>query len=821
MDDIVRDFLIESAENLDRLDQELVQLESDPASKNLLASIFRTIHTIKGSCGFLGFARLEKVAHAGESLLSKLRDGHLSLNAEITSGLLAMVDAVRRMLREIQATEKDGEDEYPKLQTRLKSLQNAESQVEESGAATKSPVPETLAEAPNGLRILEAQSPPPDSSETTPASSAVVAPESTSVDAAPQAAPSATQFRPSSSKLGGLLVERGHITAEELATALQEQEGGDQRRLGEILVALGLCRQEDINSAVQIVEGRSRNAAVETVRIGVDLLDTLMNLIGELVLARNQLLQASGATQDTPLQTVAQRMNLIVTEVQEQVMKTRMQPIANVWNKFPRTVRDLALNCGKEVHLEMVGQDTELDRTIIEAIKDPLTHLVRNGIDHGIETPEVRRQKGKDPAGRLTLRAFHEAGRVNIEISDDGAGLNVERLRSKAVERGLIPQQQASRMAEREIFNLIFLPGFSTAEKVTNVSGRGVGMDVVKTNVEKINGTVDIQSTLGKGTTVRVSLPLTLAIIPALVVKCRGERFAIPQLSVLELVGLANQGGGQAIEMVQGAPVYRLRGDLLPLVYLDQELGLSSLDAAASAATLSIVVLHTGIRQFGRVVDDILDTEEIVVKPLKGHLKGISSFAGATIMGDGRVALILDVLGLAQRARVVSEAADAREAAQSDAHAAAGNQIRQLLIARNGSDEQVAIPLSTVTRLEGFPASRVKHIGGQEVMEYRDKIIPLVRLSHVLPASEAEPAAPSASIELVIYSERGRTVGLIVDCIVDIIDDTATLDPMATRPGVVGSFVTQEHITEMLDLPVILRSVVSGLAEHMEAAAGA
>jgi len=307
---------------------------------------------------------------------------------------------------------------------------------------------------------------------------------------------------------------------------------------------------------------------VETVRVTVDVLDTLMNLVGELVLARNQLLQFASSVPDTGFQAVSQRMNLIATELQTQVMKTRMQPIGNVWNKFPRTVRDLALNCGKEVHLEMEGQSTELDRTIIEAIKDPLTHLVRNSLDHGIEAPDLRKQLGKDPCGRLKLRAFHEGGgQVNIEVSDDGAGSNVDRIRKSALERGVITNQQGARMSDRDIFNLIFLPGFSTAEKVTKVSGRGVGMDVVKTNIEKIGGVVELQSILGQGTTVRVKIPLTLAIIPALVVRCCGERFAIPQVSLTELVRCE---AGKGIESVHGSPVYRLRGQILPLIYLKQ-----------------------------------------------------------------------------------------------------------------------------------------------------------------------------------------------------------------------------------------------------------
>lgn len=807
MDEIVRDFLIESNENLDRLDHELVKLESDPTSKDLLAGIFRTIHTIKGSCGFLGFSRLEKVAHAGENLLSRLRDGVLSLNAEITSGLLAMVDAVRTMLAEIQATEHDGDNDYPELLARLKDLQEVNKSAAPKPLAPPPPETAPAASTPE-VRIMEVIEPSPN-----PNSAPISAPSVT-------ATATTQQFRPTASKIGGVLVDRGAVEVDDLALALQEQERGDRRRLGEILVALGFCRQEDVNAAQQIIESRAHQAGVETVRVGVDLLDTLMNLIGELVLARNQLLQTSNALDHSLLQSVAQRMNLIVTEVQEQVMKTRMQPIGNVWNKFPRTVRDLALNCGKEVQLEMVGQDTELDRTIIEAIKDPLTHLVRNAVDHGIERPEARRLAGKDPSGRLTLRAFHEGGRVNIEIEDDGAGLNKDRLLKKALEKELITQQQTQQMSERDIFNLIFLPGFSTAEKVTNVSGRGVGMDVVKTNVEKISGVIDIQSTAGKGTIVRVSIPLTLAIVPALIVSCGEERFAIPQVSVLELVGL-DSSHHQQVEFVQGAPVYRLRENLLPLVYLDRQLRLKSLPAEDDSPSGSIVVLQAVGRQFGLVVADILDTEEIVVKPLSEHFKGISAYSGATIMGDGRVALILDVLGLAQAARVLSEArAAAHEMLQTDARSQAADTRQALLLARNGTDGQVAIPLSNVTRLEGFSANLVKKVGDREFMEYRGQVIPVVRLSQIVPPAGfvTDTAIQDATLEVVVHSAGGHTVAVIVDCIVDIVEETPAADSLSSRHGVAGSFLIGENITELLDLPAIVRAAVPALAELAETA---
>jgi len=801
MDEIVRDFLIESGENLDRLDRELVLLESEPNSSELLASIFRTIHTIKGSCGFLGFANLEKVAHAGESMLSRLREGKISLTADVTSALLATVDVVRRMLSEIQASGQDGGIEYSTLLQTLASLQErvqAAQSEEESDTKDSKQVSEPRGEGPQA-KAEEQEHAPLEEAKPDREVPATANPGSEGKDL--------SQRRPSPGKLGGVLVERGQISAEDLALALAEQEHGDQRRVGEILVGLGLCKQEEILAAQQILEMRGRAAGVETVRVGVTLLDRLMNLVGELVLARNQLLQ--WASQDAGFHTIAQRMNLIAGELQEEVMKTRMQPIGNVWNKFPRTVRDLALNCGKEVRLEMEGQETELDRTLLEAVKDPLTHLVRNAVDHGIESPEVRTRRGKPACGCVRLRAFHESGQVNIEITDDGAGLDVERIRAKAIERGLISADQSLRMRERELFNLIFQPGFSTAEKVTNVSGRGVGMDVVRTNLEKIGGTVELQSIAGKGTTVRTKIPLTLAIVPALVVRCAGQRFAIPQMSLTELVRLESS---DAVETVHGAPVYRLRGTLLPLVWLHEVLHPAEAsqqeDRREATESLNIVVLRTGKQQFGLVVDDILDSEEIVVKPLSRHLKNVDVYAGATIMGDGSVALILDVVGLAQRSKLVGED-DGEQKEKSEAVGRVSPKDEQtLLLAEIAGESRVAIPLDDVARLEEFPDSVIEHAGPQEVMQYRGHIIPLVRLSQVLSAASAGTAFQTPSVQVVVYSAHGRTVGLIVDRIVDIVQERIVPESVHPRPGTTGTCVVGRRVTDLLDISAIVTAAL-------------
>jgi two-component system, chemotaxis family, sensor kinase CheA len=545
------------------------------------------------------------------------------------------------------------------------------------------------------------------------------------------------------------------------------------------------------------------SVADSAVRVNVGLLDKLMNLVGELVLARNQILQVGSASNDSAFIGASQRLNLLTTELQEGVMKTRMQPIGNVWNKLPRVVRDLAVACGKQITVEMEGNETELDRTIIEAIKDPLTHLVRNAIDHGIEPPAARRARGKPEAGHLRLRAFHEGGQVNIEISDDGAGLDPDAIRAKAVERGLVSAERAARLGPGEVVNFIFLPGFSTARAVTNVSGRGVGMDVVKTNIERIGGTVDIQSRRGEGTTLRIKIPLTLAIIPALIVSSGGDRYAIPQVNLLELVRI--DGGRVGVESVQGAPVYRLRGNLLPLVFLDDVLGLADGRSDGTEA-LNIVVLQADGRQFGLVVDGVHDTEEIVVKPLGKELKGVTAFAGATIMGDGHVALILDVVGLAQRAGIIAAGRDRARADRSSSQAA-GAELEALLIFRVGGC-RLALPLSMIARLEEFPRDRVERAGRRNVVQYRGEILPLVDLASFVDGGRDvdEGEVDAASLKVIVYSEQGKSIGIAVGRILDVVEERVVVKRGVAQKGVLGAAVIQGQVTDMLDVHGVIRA---------------
>ncbi len=737
LDELVKEFLVESCENLDRLDQDFVALEKDASASERLASIFRTIHTIKGTCGFLGFSKLESVAHVGESLLTRLRDGEMSVNSEIISGLLAMVDAVREMLASIEATAAEGNGDY-------------------------TPIIQTLTKLNEGA--------PPSSHEA-------VAPA-----VEPEAAAEATEACASTP------------------------------------VALPVELPHENEKHVEANAGSSASAN-SGIRVDVGLLDRLMNLVGELVLARNQILQYSASIESATLTGSTQRLNLITTELQEGVMKTRMQPIGNVWSKFPRIVRDLSQMCGKRVRVEMDGRETELDKTIIEAIKDPLTHIIRNSVDHGIETPAKRIAAGKNEEGRLYLRAFHEGGQVNIEIIDDGGGVNLERVKAKAIERGLITADQALRLSEREALNLIFLPGFSTAEKITNVSGRGVGMDVVKTNIEKIGGTVDLQSKFGHGTTLRIRIPLTLAIIPALVITSDGDRYAIPQVSLLELVRLDAEQAAKGIEQIRGVPVYRLRGNLLPLVHLKKEL--HTTDAAGGGdGAVNIVVLQADERQFGLVVDEINDTEEIVVKPLGKLFKGLTVFAGATIMGDGKVALILDVMGLAQRCNVVADNKD-RAIHESETRGKDGGWARQaMLLFRVSESRRMAIPLSEVARLEEFPRASIEYSGQQQVMQYRGQIMPLISLSQALADARLRLAAPghdrdaesdaeAETIQVIVCSRGESSVGLVVDRIMDVVEDSIAIQRTGVRPGVLGSAVLDRKVTELLDVETIVATVLA------------
>jgi two-component system chemotaxis sensor kinase CheA len=738
--ELIRELVVESSEGLDQFDRDLLTLEDGKGDGETLHRIFRAIHSLKGSSGCLGLRHIEELAHAGENLLSLLRDGRITANSDLVSTLFRYSDALRKMLEGLNATGADHGTDQGSLISELNALHGALSNAGESMKA--------------GASGLFAD-------EDSPAPTSPPAP----VESAVQTAPPVLQTAPP-----------------------------------------------------PVLQTTSPSVQDAVIRVDVGQLDTLMDLVGELVLARNQIMQYAGNSRDPVLVNTTQRLNIITTKLQENVMKTRMQPIGNVWGKFPRIVRDLACELGKTVALSMEGNDTEMDRTILEAIKDPLTHLVRNAVDHGIEPPDQRTSAGKPAAGLIRLRAFHEGGHVIIEITDDGAGVDRRKVIRKAVGQGLVSSDEAARLSDREILALLFLPGFTTAERLSSVSGRGVGMDVVKKNIERIGGTVDIESEEGRSTAIRVKIPLTLAIIPALIVRCAARRYAIPQASLVELVRVDGEQSSAAIEYVGEYPVYRLRGNLLPLIELREQLRLEPA-AGKTGSSIFVLVLQAEGRQFGLVVDSILDTEEIVVKPLGKELKNLSVYAGATIMGDGKVALILDINGIARRGRLLREAdrASRETAIRSDTRdAVASQQRRTLLLIGLGNTQQAAIPLSSVARLEEFQPSSVEIAGNSEVVQYRGEIMPLVDIGRILSAGQAKARDAGESLKVVVYMLNGRSYGLVVDRILDTVESDALPQRCTNRPGVLGSVVLQQRVTDYLDIPDLVKASGAASLESSE-----
>lgn len=865
MDEIIGEFLVESYEGLDRLDQVFIDLEETPDDLGALTEAFRILHTIKGTCGFLGFGQLELVAHRGENLLSLLRDAVLEMNHDIADALLATVDAIREILSVIEETEEEGQHDNAALIARLEQLSGqqpagAAAPAPEAAAEEPVPAPAPAPEAPAETPAVAAEE--PTTEEPTPEAPAVDAdlaaaaaeaglvllnpiepPEDVTLadafqaaadagsteDASPEPQEPATEEPPAEppaaeapavespaaeapaveapksateDRIGDILVAEGVANRDDVEIAATEQSLGDKRQIGKILTDDGRAEPAEVEKAAS----KQRGAADSTIRVDVAVLDTLMNLVGELVLSRNQIVQLATDEEFREFAGPAQRLNLITSELQEGVMRTRMQPIGNIWNKLPRVVRDLANQFDKRITLEMEGKGTELDRTILEAIKDPLTHMVRNTVDHGIEDPATREAAGKNPEGTLRLSASHEGGQVNIEIADDGAGIDPERMRNKAVEKGIITPEAAAAMSDNEAVNLIFAPGFSTAAKVSNVSGRGVGMDVVRTNVERIGGSVDVKSTVGHGTTFKIKIPLTLAIIPAITVRCGGNRYAIPQVSLQELVRLDANDPTSRIEDLHGAPVYRLRERLLPIVDLRERLGVEPED---SNGAVNIVVLQLDGKPFGLVVDRIDNTEEIVVKPLGAAVKDIALFSGATIMGDGKVALILDVIGLAAAAdivnagRQVDNANEAETALNGSALDSTDDVLddRTLLLVAFDDHGRAAIPLSAIERLEEFENDRIEDSGHQTVVQYRGSILPVLDLGPTT-GMGGSAFGVGPRVNSVVCSLQGLSVGLAVGSILDIVSNAE----VHQSPGSSAeTAIINGNVTDVIDVESLLQ----------------
>ena len=688
MDELTKEFIAESHDGLERMELCLTELEKHPGNGELVSEIFRTVHTIKGTTGFLGFTRLQALAHAGESLLGALRDGKIDVTTELIEGLLHLMDGLRQILRLIEATgiegalSTDDDQELIGLLTRLRS---------------------------GGAESLAARAP-----------------------------------------------------------ASRERDGSTN------------SGQSVGNPASWA--GSAPLADQRTLRIDVDVLNRMMNLVGELVLTRNQIVQSvPGAEGFTEL---ARRLDGVTSELRESVMQARLQPVGHLFGKFPRMVRDLARTCERQVRIEFEGQETGLDKSLLEAIRDPLTHAVRNSVGHGIEPAEVRMKAGKPAEGVVRLRAYHEGGSVAIEVTDDGAGIPAAAILKKAIERGLMTPELAAQMTEREALQLIFVAGISLSPTVTHISGRGVGMDVVRANVEKVGGSVQVESRVGVGTTVRLLVPLTLAIVPALVVRSGEQSFALPQSSVVELVYVARRESELAVERVGSAELYRLREGLLPLVWLDRLLGLERC-AAAEARGFYIAVIESEGRRFGLVVDDLKAPEEIVVKPLSAVLRDIGLFSGATVLGNGTLAMILDVAAAGARAGVstTSEAGQAK-ACDSQAATPACAEVEHAQVDmessmviyetwKRGSEQdgrraRMAMPLNAVERIERVPLNTIEFAGGGAVLQYEGELLALEDDGEIL--LETGPANGMATVLICRRPgpEPARRVGVVVRSVLDV-----------------------------------------------------
>ncbi len=773
MDDLVSEFLVETSENLEALDNDLVVLEQSPDDSEIVGRIFRVMHTIKGTCGFLGLSRLASVAHAAENILDKIRDHKIPVSSEAISHILKATDVIKQLVSHLeeQGAEPAGDDA---------DLVKALNHFAETGGS--SPAPAAAAPAPAAAPASKT----PDLDEEidfTPVMAPWVPAEDVAAASA-AAAPAPAAPAPTPAKPAPVAEEvRKAAVAKGLEVAKKEKEEGGDGHGG----------------------GAAGGAANQSIRVGVNVLEHLMQMASELVLTRNQLLQLQRDNLDSSFSAPLQRLNHITTELQEGVMKTRMQPIGTAWAKFPRIIRDLGMELNKKIELKMEGAETELDRQLLDVIKDPLTHMVRNSADHGIEMPDARVAAGKSETGTVTLNAFHEGGHIIVKISDDGKGLNVDAIKKKAVSNGLATQAEVDHMPDKQVFQFIFQPGFSTAEKVTSVSGRGVGMDVVVTNIQKIGGTVELDSALGKGSEFTIKIPLTLAIMPVLIVGCRDQRYAIPQMRVSEVVRASHMRDAHAntndspeenkkkkieyfIENIKDAQVLRLRGNLLPLITLSKVLGLPDI---AEQKNPFVVVCELGTQRFGIIVDHVYDTEEIVVKPVSKVLSEISVFSGITILGDGSVIMILDPNGLA-RAMGDTAVLQKKQVQMLDG-AGTENKVGFLLFSAGGRAKKV-VPLELVARLEEIDMKKVEWAGDKPVIQYRGDLMRLTTLE------ENQALPTSGTHEIIVFIDENRIMGLVVEKVLDIVEQMMDIKASAGKKSILGSMVVHGETCDLIDV---------------------
>jgi two-component system chemotaxis sensor kinase CheA len=743
VDELMAEFLTETAENLAALDIELVKLEQDPKAPGLLANIFRLVHTIKGTCGFFGLPRLELLAHAAENVLGRFRDGELVVTAPAISVILAAIDGIKAIMAALETSGAEPEGEDTALIARLNAL-----------AESSTPMPDIAEQPVNAVSSTKAPRPKRSSRRNKQPNRNEQLPE---VEDEPSA------------EIAALVGQSDDAPNPEPAPAKEVSVSAD-------------------------APPHESAAALQSIRVNVDLLETLMTTVSELVLSRNQLLQLARRQKDSEFVAPLQRLNHVVSELQENVMKTRMQPIGNAWAKLPRIVRDLAHETRKKIELVMKGAETELDRQVLELIKDPLTHMVRNSADHGIEAPEERRRADKPETGVITLDAFHEGGQIVIEISDDGRGLSIHKIKTKALKTGLVTEAELIGLSEAQVQQFIFRAGFSTADAVTSVSGRGVGMDVVRTNIEKIGGTIEVNTRSGFGTKFTIKIPLTLAIVSALIVEVGGQSFAVPQTSVIELVRTSeNAASGQRIERLNGAPVLRLRDRLLPLVILSDILKLERPVEAAQPQELFVVVTQVGSQVFGMIVDQVFDTEEIVVKPMASITRHLTMFSGNTILGDGSVIMILDPAGVAGAiGNVATAAASSKDEASQQAENT--KEKNALLIFRAGAGAPKAVPLRRIARLEEFDRKDIESVGGRQVIQYRGKLMPVVPFDPMSMMMSSEGRQPA-----LVFGDDERVMALLVDEVVDILETELDVHRSGNTPGITGSAIIAGRATELID----------------------
>ncbi len=713
LDGIVDEFIVESHESLDRLDDDLVQLEADPGATDLLDGVFRAVHTIKGTSGFLAFTVLEAVSHSGENLLARLRSGDLMVTQARIDALLHLLDVTRAMLERIEQTGSDAGYEVQPIMACLNSVLG-DDEVTIAGAVA----PDTATVA-----VPSPASSPESSRELSPA-----------ISTAPTPAP-------------------------------------------EVLESL--VRESSVRAS--------------SVRVDIAVLDTLMRLVGELVVTRNQLVRQAHVDADSVAVATALRLNLITTELQESVMRARLQPVGQVWATLPRVVRDVSLACGKQVDLVVEGRDTEVDRALLDAVRDPLVHLVRNAVDHGIESPAVRVAAGKPPRGTVTLRAGHVVGEIVLDIVDDGAGISRTAIAARALDQGLVSAADLDRLTQDEVLDLIFRPGFSTAAAVTTVSGRGVGLDVVRAGLERVGGTVEVHTTLGQGSRIRLRAPLTLAIAATLIVTQAGLPYALGLTHVLDLVDVDPAAERMPVELVAGAPMHRWRGSLVPVLDLGVVFGGPS--TVPDDAPRLLVVVSAGGAVVGLLVDDVVDTQEIVVKPLAGPLRTLDVFSGAAVLGDGQIALVLDLARVADRHGLRAPISTGIQP-NNPAIPAQRSITRhvpvpddEFVVVTVRSDDRVAIALSLVERLAEVASSDIDRVGDSLVVRLGAEAVLLIDLTG------GAPIDPHAAV--VVCRLRGQRVALRVLAVVDIVESARS---EGAWPGAPAHILTDERVIEVVDV---------------------